>query len=93
MYRVAVEFILGLKLKGDVLEIDPAIPSQWPKFEATIRHGGATYEILVENPSRRCKGIAQVTLDGSPATARIALVRDGQRHKVHVIMGEPVAAE
>jgi cyclic beta-1,2-glucan synthetase len=93
MYRVAVEFILGLKLKGDVLEIDPSIPSHWPKFEATIRHGGGSYEILVENPSRRCKGIARVTMDDAPATARIALARDGQRHRIHVVMGEPAAAD
>jgi cyclic beta-1,2-glucan synthetase len=93
MYRVAVEFILGLKLKGEVLEIDPSIPSQWPKFEATIRHGGSRYEVMVENPSARCKGISQVTLDGVPTTGRIPLTRDERRHYIHVIMGEPAPAD
>ena len=94
MYRVAVEFILGLKLKGDVLEIDPSIPSQWPKFEATIRHGGSTYEILVENPTGRVvRASHKSPLDGIPTTAHVPLTRDGNQHRIHVILGEPVPAD
>ena len=64
MYRVAVELILGLRRQGEFLTIDPRIPANWPKFEATVRHFGSTYQIVVENPDRRCKGIAQITVDG-----------------------------
>jgi cyclic beta-1,2-glucan synthetase len=95
MYRVAVESILGLRREGETLVIDPSIPANWPKFEATIRHFGSTYEILVENPNRRCKGVAQIMVDGIPAASLrdIVLLRDGQQHRVHVIMGEPASAK
>jgi len=92
MYRVAVEYMLGIRLCGEILVIDPVIPSSWPKFEATFRHGDATYEISVENPDRRCKGLSSVVLDGVTligAKAEIPLAKDGRTHSVHIIMGEP----
>jgi len=93
MYRVAVENMLGIRLCGDKLVIDPVIPSSWPKFEATFRHGDATYEILVENPNGHCKGLSSVVLDGaklSEPKAEITLTKDGRTHSVHIIMGEQV---
>jgi cyclic beta-1,2-glucan synthetase len=95
MYRVAIESILGLRREGDTLIIGPSMPSAWPKFEATIRLFGSTYEILVENPSRCCTGVSAITVDGvaNASRQRILLKRDGERHQVHVIMGEPAAAD
>jgi len=94
MYRVTVESILGLRRQGEFLTIDPSIPANWPKFEVTIRHFGSTYQILVENPDRRCKGIAQITVDGvaDNSLQGVPLARDGKDHNVHVLMGEPAAA-
>jgi cyclic beta-1,2-glucan synthetase len=94
MYRVVIESILGLRRHGDLLTIDPSISANWPKFEATIRHFGSTYHILVENPDRFCKGVSQITVDGAASTSltSIALARDGKEHRVHVIMGAPATA-
>jgi cyclic beta-1,2-glucan synthetase len=92
MYRVAVEYMLGIRLMGETLVIDPVIPSSWPKFETTFRHGTTTYEILVENPQRRCKGVSSMTVDGVAVAgnpAIIALSDDGKTHNVHILMGEP----
>ena len=52
MQRAGVESILGLRVRGDVLELDPCIPKDWPRFEMTLRHRSARYEIVVENPGR-----------------------------------------
>ena len=95
MYRVAIESILGLGRQGEWLTIDPRIPANWPKFEATIRHFGSTYQILVENPDGRCRGVVQITVDGitSDSLTGIPLARDGKEHKVHVIIGEPGPAD
>ncbi|MBA2587677.1 MAG: glycosyl transferase [Alphaproteobacteria bacterium] len=90
MYRVAVESILGLRLAGDTLLIAPVIPRAWPKFEATVRRGNATYKILVENPEGRCSGVATVSLDGKPVPFDngIHLARDGANHEIHIVLGE-----
>ena len=95
MYRVAVENILGLRLAGDTLMIAPVIPRAWPKFEATIRRGDATYEIVVENPQGQCSGVASASLDGQPVAfdKGIALARDGARHEIRIVLGPAGSAE
>jgi cyclic beta-1,2-glucan synthetase len=42
----------------------------------------------VENPERRCRGVASAELDGSPADSKaIPLVDDGREHRVRVVLG------
>ena len=53
LYRAGVEWLLGVRLRGDRLLIDPCIPAAWPGFSATIRYRSARYEVAVENPRRR----------------------------------------
>ena len=90
MYRVATEYMLGIRFRGDTLEIDPVIPRNWPQFEATVRQGKSTYEILVDNPTRCCKGVIDVALDGVRLkSAVIALVDDGNVHQIRVTLGTP----
>ncbi len=96
MYRVGIEWILGLRLKGDTLVIDPCIPSHWPRFDATLHHKGAVYEIAVENPNGLCKGIAELYLDGMPvagAATGLALPGDRATHRIRAVMGEAKALQ
>ena len=89
MYRVGIEWILGLRVKADRLLLDPCIPSHWPGFEAIVRHKGAVYEITIENPNGLCKGIAELYLDGEPVEgSAIPFVPGGGTHKVRAIIGE-----
>jgi cyclic beta-1,2-glucan synthetase len=92
MYRTAVEYMLGIRLQGETLVIDPVIPKAWPQFEVSFRHGETTYEILVENPERRCSGVRDIAMDDEPPSAgksTIPLVNDGKVHRVRVTMGAP----
>ena len=90
MYRVGIEWLLGLRKQNDVLVIDPCIPSHWEGFSATVRHHSAVYEIIVTNPKHRSKGVAELYMDGLPSD-RIMLQDDGHTHNVRVVMGEPQA--
>jgi cyclic beta-1,2-glucan synthetase len=45
MYRAGLESILGFKLHGDKLTIDPCVPRWWRDFGITYRRGRAVYEI------------------------------------------------
>lgn len=88
MYRAGLESILGLRRHGATFELDPCIPTAWPGFSITWRFGRTRYEILVENPERRCRGIRSARLDGVEVDPRaIALVDDGGNHRVSVVMG------
>jgi cyclic beta-1,2-glucan synthetase len=90
MYRVAVEYILGLRLVGGTLMIDPVIPRSWPQFEATVRFGDAVYEIVVENPGACCQGVAGIAMDGQSLRfdrPGLSLLSDGKTHHIRVTMG------
>jgi len=94
MYRAAIEYILGFKLEGDRLRIDPCIPRFWREFEITYRHGKTTYEIKVENPHALSRGVASVRVDGQEQREdQITLKDDGQTHEVQVVLGEKMATE
>src|SRR6188768_1319556 len=88
MYRVALEGIAGLHRLGAVFSLNPCIPSSWPLFSIEWRFRTTLYSIRVENPERRCRGVARALLDGSPVdAAAIPLIDDGGVHQVHVILG------
>ncbi|MCI0893161.1 MAG: glycosyl transferase, partial [Chloroflexi bacterium] len=88
MYRVILEELLGLKVRGTVLELAPVIPRDWEGFKIQYRHGDAIYEIQVENPDRVGSGVAWVDLDGRRLESReIPLERGTGTHTVRVRMG------
>jgi len=95
MYRAGLESILGFKLRGELLEIDPCVPRWWRDFEITYRRGRSTYHIKVENPHGFSRGVAGVELDGAvQADDDVPLTDDGQTHEVRVVLGEkPAPAE
>jgi len=89
MYRAGVESILGLRRRGGTFVIDPCIPSSWPEYRIVWQFLESRYEITVTNPARRCRGVAQATLDGVPVdAAAIPLLNDGQVHDVQVVLGD-----
>jgi cyclic beta-1,2-glucan synthetase len=84
MYRVGLEAILGFHKRGDVLLIEPNVPTSWPEYTIEYRHGRSTYEIVVSRPADWRNG-AQVTLDGTVLSdATIPLLDDGGRHIVRI---------
>ena len=90
MYRAALESMLGFRLKGKTLKIEPCIPRIWRAFEIDYRRGKKTlYKIKVENPLGICTGVAEVWLDGKIASSHeISLTDDEQTHHVIVVLGE-----
>ena len=89
MYRAWVEEILGLKIRGETMEISPVIPGWWDGFQMTYRHGEAMYEINVENPEHRERGVSSVDMDGARVEdGVIHLVSDPGKHEVKIQMGE-----
>ncbi len=89
LYRGAIEWILGFRLRGSVLSIDPCIPKSWPSYSMTFRYHSTIYQIKVENPSSVSRGVIVAELDDKPLPnyPNIMLVDDGAEHRVRVVMG------
>jgi cyclic beta-1,2-glucan glucanotransferase len=91
MYRVALEWLLGFRVQGTNLALDPCIPRGWPGFEISFRHGSSHYEISVENPLGVCRGVLATKLDGEILKGSnktlIPLADDGATHTVQIVLG------
>jgi cyclic beta-1,2-glucan synthetase len=64
MYRAGLEWILGFRLRGTRLVIDPCIPCAWQGFTIAFRYHSARYVIVVENPRGATRGVSHVEVDG-----------------------------
>jgi cellobiose phosphorylase len=88
MYRLGLEAILGLRRVGDVLRINPCIPSKWSAYDMTYKFGDTSYHIHVDNPEGVNCGVKEIRLDRKALTGSdIPLMDDGNAHTVHVSMG------
>jgi cyclic beta-1,2-glucan synthetase len=90
MQRAGLESILGLRIRGAFLYLDPCIPKSWPTFEITVRRRSARYEIIVDNPDGVSRGVRFAEMDGVEITdrpLRLRMVDVGAVHRVHVMMG------
>ncbi len=74
VYRVWLEEVLGFKLRGDRLSIEPALPDNWPGYVLTFRYGRTEYRIEVEN-------------GGEPSNEEILLKDDRNSHTIHIYAG------
>ena len=90
MYRAGLEYLLGCRLQGAALRLDPCVPRTWPGIQITLRFRSSRYEIAVENPRGVCRGITSLQLDGVTILRRdnlVALVDDGAIHRVRAVLG------
>jgi cellobiose phosphorylase len=95
LYRAGLEAILGFRVHGDTLAIDPCLPKAWPGYEIVFRRRGTQntitrYEITVKNPRRVSRGVVRLELDSveiAKGVAPIPLVDDGRIHRVCVELG------
>jgi cyclic beta-1,2-glucan synthetase len=83
MYRVGLETILGFHKAGDVLTIEPRVPTSWREYTIEYRYGSSVYRIVVHNAHGVQARSMVVSLDGVPLPdAAIPLTDDGGHHEV-----------
>ncbi len=88
MYRAAIEFVLGFKIHGNELIIDPCGDIPWDSYKIQYQYGGGavyTVHIKIENrPVHKTK----LTLDGKAHTdsQRVKLIDDGLKHVIEVVL-------
>ncbi len=71
-YKTGIENILGFRKEGDMLTLDPRIPSEWDHFTIRYSYGSTPYIIRYRRGSAPKQPVS------------IQLVDDGQLHEVDV---------
>jgi cyclic beta-1,2-glucan synthetase len=91
MYRLAVEQILGIRRRGNHLEISPCLPSSWDGYSATLAAGKSMYNLKVEVSE---VGEHRVEFDGKPLKGDVVPFRDdGRAHSIRVLIVRPSASD
>jgi cellobiose phosphorylase len=93
MYQAGMEWILGLRRRGERLYVCPCIPHEWPEYSVNYRFMSSIYKITVKNPMRKSSGATTLTIDGQETDLEeqtegggsyVELRDDGQVH--HVVL-------
>jgi len=83
MYQAGIEWILGIRRRGERLYIDPRIPEEWPGFSVTYRFGKARYLINVKNESGKSNGVCCLKIDGNEVPLSEDTRKEGPYVELH----------
>lgn len=84
MYRLIVESLLGLRVEGETLRVEPVLPPGWHTYELAYRHRETDYQIVVHKDDT-VGAEPRVTINGKPMQGSVvALVDDGGEHRVEI---------
>jgi len=87
-FMAATEWILGARRDYNGLLIDPCIPSKWKKCFVRRPFRKAIYEIEIDNPKGKQRGVKEIYVDGEKITGNLIEPHsDNKTHKVKVVMG------
>ena len=71
MYQSSVQYILGIRPEHGGLRFDPCIPGAWSGFTVTRVCRGVTYQITLNNPTGKTKGLTRLVVDGKEVAGNL----------------------
>ena len=87
MYRVGIEHMLGFKVHGDKLVIDPCIPKEWREYSVRYLYKNTVYIISIKNPNMENSGVKKIYVDTKLLENNtIPLIDDRVEHHVDVLL-------
>ena len=63
-YKAGIEYILGLKIKNNVMYIKPCIPKDWKVYSIRYKWKNTLYNIVIENPNGKSTEVSKILVDG-----------------------------
>jgi cellobiose phosphorylase len=93
LFKVGLEWILGIRAMRGGLLVDPCIPPAWKRYAVKRTFRGAIYHITVENSGGVSTGVSSAIVDGSRLTAGglrgvlLPIFPAGTEHQVTVNLG------
>ena len=85
MWYTISQFILGIKPQYEGIFIDPCVPADWKEYTVKRKFRNGIYNITVQNPNGKQKGISKLIVDGKEINGNIIPNLEG-KHEVIAIM-------
>jgi len=88
LFRISLDWIIGVRAVAEGLLIDPCIPHHWKEFKVHRFFRGSYYDIKITNPKQVEHGVKEVKVDGKIISGTVVPpFSDSKTHTVEVIMG------
>ena len=86
MYQLIIEFVLGIKRKGNELYFDPCIPEEWPSFKMKYNYHSSVYNIILLQ-SKNTRQNTTIIIDGVEQTSSFIKLEDNNgNYNVQIIV-------
>ena len=85
MWLTVSQYLLGIKPTYDGIMIDPCLPADIKEYSVKRMLRGVEFEITVNNPDGRQKGVKSIMVDGKPIDGNV-VKPTASRHVVEVVM-------
>ena len=86
MYEAGIHYILGLKVEGNVLKIEPCIPVNWNEYSIRYKFGNSIYNIKVVNKSGKGKEVDRVLIDGKDTSKEEIYIGNRKLEKNEILL-------
>lgn len=85
MYRLMIDYLLGIHLEVDKLRVEPLVPPEWKRFAMHYRWRATFYHIEVVIEGDQTWNVRSVKLDGADCPDKVVPLRDDQQHHQVVV--------
>jgi cellobiose phosphorylase len=83
LFRISVDWILGVRATYEGLLVDPCIPKEWDGFRTKRKFRGATYDIKVTRKSKTAHSVRAMIVDGKKIQGN--LIKPFNDHRAHTV--------
>ncbi len=87
MYQVAIEQLVGLKVRGSFFTIEPCVPPDWKEFSFEYCRRGLRYQVSILNPDGVETGVVRIEADGRICDEkRVRFIEESAPRDVRVVV-------
>ena len=88
LYEAGIRYILGLNIEGNILRIEPHIPSTWKEYSIRYKYGASIYNITVNNRMIDNKEGIRIIINGEVVKNEENYVENRQLRKNEILLNK-----
>jgi cellobiose phosphorylase len=86
MYRIGLDWIIGLRTSLKGICFDPKIPSAWEKVTVVRKYQGKTLHVTILNPEKKNSGVKSIEVNGEKFEGQWLDVKNNEGEKLDIVV-------